>query len=105
MAVLRLTGLLAQEVGARQIDVDAATVGEALRSLPGSLVLDEHGELRPLVHVYVDGTREHYLGAPLEQGAEVILVAAIAGGEGITVRRRRSSGCSESSRRRSASRS
>jgi molybdopterin converting factor small subunit len=80
MAVLRLTGLLAQEVGARRVEVDAPTVRDALLTLPGSLVLDEHGDLRPLVHVYVDGSREHDLGAPLEQGAEVILIAAIAGG-------------------------
>jgi len=99
MAVLRLTGLLAQEVGARRVEVDAATVGEALRSLPGSLVLDEHGDLRPLVHVYVDGSREHDLGAPLEQGAEVILIAAIAGGEEVTERPRQSSGCRGSSPR------
>lgn len=81
MAVLRLTGLLAEEVGARRLEVEAATLGDALRALPTSrLVLDEHGALRPLVHVYVEGARENDLGALLEPGAEVILIAAIAGG-------------------------
>ena len=81
MAVLRLTGLLAQEVGARRLTVEAATLGAALRALPVTgLVLDEHGELRPLVHAYVDGERVRDLGTPLAPNAEVILVAAVAGG-------------------------
>jgi len=81
MAVLRLTGLLAQETGARRLEVEAATLEDALRALPTpQLVLDEHGALRPLVHVYVEGAREKDLGAPLQRDAEVILIAAIAGG-------------------------
>jgi molybdopterin converting factor small subunit len=46
-------------------------------------VLDAGGALRPLVNVYVDGedakTRAG-LETPLEPGAEVRVVAAIAGG-------------------------
>jgi molybdopterin converting factor small subunit len=81
VAVLRLTGLLAQEVGARRLEVDAATVGDALHSLPAAgLALDEHGALRDLVHVYVDGERVRDLATPLAPQAEVTLVAAIAGG-------------------------
>lgn len=81
MAVLRLTGLLAQEVGARRLEVDAGTVGDALRALPATgLVLDEHGELRQLVHVYLDGERVRDLDATVRPDAEVTLVAAIAGG-------------------------
>ena len=81
MAVLRLTGLLAQEVGARRLTVEAATLGAVLRALPVTgLVLDEHDELRPLVHAYVDGERVRDLGTPLAPNAEVILVAAVAGG-------------------------
>ena len=81
MAVVRLTGLLAQEVGARRLTVEAATLGDALRALPSSgLVLDEHGDLRPLVHAYVDGARELDLGTALAAEAEVILIAAVAGG-------------------------
>ena len=81
MAVVRLTGLLAQEVGTRRLTVDAATLGDAMRALPSSgLVLDERGDLRPLVHAYVDGARELDLGAALAADAEVILIAAVAGG-------------------------
>ncbi len=81
MAVVRLPALLAREAGASRVEVDAATLGEALRGLPvAGLVLDEHGALRPLVHAYVDGSREHDLAVPLDPAATVILVAAVAGG-------------------------
>ncbi|MBA2331365.1 MAG: MoaD/ThiS family protein [Actinobacteria bacterium] len=82
MAVVLLPGLLATEAGGRkQFELEAATVGEALRALPvANLLLDEAGGVRPLVHVYVDGERAHDLSAPLEPEAEVRIVAAIAGG-------------------------
>ena len=82
MAVVLLPGLLATEAGGRQrFELDAATVGEALRSLPvADLVLDERGEVRPLVHVYVDGERARDLAAPVGAGSRVRIVAAIAGG-------------------------
>ena len=59
MAVVLLPGLLATEAGGpKEFDVEAATVGDALRALPvRDLVLDERGEVRSLVHVYVDGER------------------------------------------------
>ena len=47
------------------------------------LLFDEAGELRPLVNVYVDGRDARQLGwldAPLVDGAEVRVVAAVAGG-------------------------
>ena len=82
MAVVLLPGLLATEAGGKQrFEVEAATVGEALRSLPVSdLVLDERGEVRALVHVYVDGGRARDLAAPIGAGARIRIVAAIAGG-------------------------
>ena len=82
MAVVLLPGLLATEAGGQQrFELDATTVGEALRGLPISdLVLDERGEVRPLVHVYVDGERAHDLAAPLEPKSRIRIVAAIAGG-------------------------
>ena len=65
----------------KQFDLEAATVREALRALPVSdLVLDEGGEVRSLVHVYVDGERAHDLDAPLGEASQVRIVAAIAGG-------------------------
>ena len=82
MATILLPGLLATEAGGQQrFELDAATVGEALRGLPISdLVLDERGEVRSLVHVYVDGERAHDLGDQLEPTSRVRIVAAIAGG-------------------------
>lgn len=82
MAVVLLPGLLATEAGGqKRLELDAATLGEALRALPvADLVLDEHGGVRSLVHVYVDGARERDLDAPLAPGARVRIVAAIAGG-------------------------
>jgi molybdopterin converting factor small subunit len=82
VAVVLLPGLLATEAGGKKrFEVEAATVGEALRSLPVSdLVLDERGEVRALVHVYVDGERARDLGAPVGDAARIRIVAAIAGG-------------------------
>ena len=85
MAVVLLPSLLAAEAGGRnRFELEAATVGDALRALPvANLVLDEHGALRPLVNVYVDGVDARDLGGldtPLTGGEEIRLVAAIAGG-------------------------
>ena len=82
MATVLLPGLLATEAGGRkEFDVDAATVGDALRALPvRDLVLDEHDEIRPLVHVYVDGERANDLEAAVTAASKIRIVAAIAGG-------------------------
>ena len=77
--------MLAAEVGGqRRFEVEADTVGSALRSLPVSnLVFDERGQLRQLVNVYVDGAdvREHDgMDTRLIGSEEIRLVAAIAGG-------------------------
>ena len=82
MAVVLLPGLLATEAGGtKRFEVEAATVGDALRALPVSdLVLDERGEVRSLVHVYVDGERARDLTAAVGDDARIRIVAAIAGG-------------------------
>ena len=85
MVVVVLPGILAAEAGGRKrFELDAATVGDALRSLPvADRVLDERGELRPLVNVYVDGQDARERGgleARLAGGETVRLVGAIAGG-------------------------
>jgi sulfur-carrier protein len=85
MAVVLLPSLLAAEAGGRnRFELEAETVGDALTSLPvASLVLDERGELRPLVNVYVDGVDVRDRGGLDEQvsgDAEIRVVAAIAGG-------------------------
>ena len=82
MAIVLLPGLLATEAGGKKrFELDAATVGEALRGLPVSdLVLDERGEVRSLVHVYLDGERVHDLDAAVRPESRIRIVAAIAGG-------------------------
>lgn len=82
MAVVLLPGLLADQAGGRkEFEVDAPTVGDALRALPvADLVLDEAGEVRPLVHVYVDGARARDLAVAVAPAARIRIVAAIAGG-------------------------
>jgi hypothetical protein len=82
VAVVLLPGLLATEAGGRkEFDVDAATVGDALRSLPvRDLLLDEAGDVRPLVNVFVDGRPERDLGAAVGAASRIRIVAAIAGG-------------------------
>jgi hypothetical protein len=82
VAVVLLPGLLATEAGGRKrFEVEAETVAEALRALPvADLVLDEHGEVRPLVHIYLDGERERDLATPIGAKSRILIVAAIAGG-------------------------
>lgn len=85
MAVVLLPSLLAAEAGGQnRFELEASTPREALRALPmRTLLFDEHGELRPLVNVYVDGVDVRDRGGLDEQlpaEAEIRVVAAIAGG-------------------------
>ena len=77
-----LPGLLATEAGGtKEFDVDAATVGDALRALPvRDLLLDEVGQVRPLVNVFVDGRPQRDLKAAVGAASKIRIVAAIAGG-------------------------
>ena len=83
MPVVRLPAILAVEAGGRaSFETDAATLREALLGLPvADLLFEARGALRPLVNVYVDGEDARAaLDAPLAPGAEVRVVAAVAGG-------------------------
>jgi sulfur-carrier protein len=85
LAVVLLPSLLAAEAGGRaRFETGAATVAEALRALPvAGLLLDEHGALRPLVNVYVDGEdvrARDGLDTRLQGSEEIRVIAAIAGG-------------------------
>ena len=85
MAVVLLPGTLAAEAGGqRRFELQAATVGEALRQLPvANLLFDEAGELRRLVNVYVDSVDARggrLLDEPLTAESEVRIVGAVAGG-------------------------
>ncbi len=77
-----LPSLLATEAGGRKrFELEAATLRAALEALPiANLIFDESGARRPLVNVFVDGAEERDLDRPLDDGAEVRIVAAIAGG-------------------------
>lgn len=82
---VRLPSLLAAEAeGQNTFALHAPTVSAALRALPmRNLLFDEGGSLRPLVNVYVDGVDVRDRGgvdAELQDGAEIRIVAAIAGG-------------------------
>jgi molybdopterin synthase sulfur carrier subunit len=85
VAVVLVPSLVAAQAGGKKrFEVEAKTVREALGGLPVSdLLLDERGELRPLVNVYVDGVdvrQGEGLDTKLGPAAEVRVVAAIAGG-------------------------
>jgi hypothetical protein len=82
VAIVLLPGLLATEAGGRKrFEVEASTVGDALRALPvADLIIDEGGEVRPLVHIYLDSERTHDLDAPAGPESRIMIVAAIAGG-------------------------
>jgi molybdopterin converting factor small subunit len=85
VVVVLLPSLLAAEAGGRKrFEVDAETVGDALRALPvANLVFDDRGSLRALVNVYVDrvdARDRDGLDTVLAGSEEIRLVAAIAGG-------------------------
>ena len=80
-----LPGLLADQAGGRKsFELEAPTVGAALRALPvRDLLFDERGTLRPLVNVYVDGEDvrgKDGVDTELRGDETVRVVAAIAGG-------------------------
>lgn len=75
--------------GASTVDVEAATVGEALAALesahPGvaERLLDDEGKLRRFVNVFVDDEDVRFaqgLETPVAEGATVSIIPAVAGG-------------------------
>jgi len=76
--------LAAQAEGRQLFDVEAQTVGDALRALPvADLVINERGELRQYLNVYVDGEDARASGGlacPLPGAREVRVVAMLSGG-------------------------
>jgi sulfur-carrier protein len=80
-----LPSLLAEQAcGQKEFEVEAPSVGAALRALPlRDLLFDERGVLRPLVNVYVDGDDvrgQDGMDTELRGGETIRVVAAIAGG-------------------------
>jgi sulfur-carrier protein len=85
VAVVLLPAVLAAEAGGqKRFELEAATVGEALRQLPvRNLLFDEAGELRRLINVFVDGVDARggrLLDEELRADSEVRVVGAVAGG-------------------------
>ena len=76
--------LAAQADGRRRFDVEAETVGEALRALPvADLLFNERGEWNRYLNVFVDGTDAREGGGPacpLAGAREVLVIAMLAGG-------------------------
>ncbi len=83
------TVLRSQAAGASVVSVDGSTVGEVLSKLvaeyPGMAgqVLTEDGGLHKFVNIYVDDDDVRYLqglDTPVNDGAEVSILPAVAGG-------------------------
>jgi sulfur-carrier protein len=76
--------LAAQAEGRKSFDVEAETVGDALRALPfADLLFNERGELHQHLNVYVDGTDSRETGglqSPLAGARDVRIVAMVSGG-------------------------
>jgi molybdopterin converting factor small subunit len=76
--------LAAQADGQSRFEVEAETVGDALRALPvADLLFNERGEFRQHLNVFVDGTDMRERGGvegPLAGVDEVRIVAMVSGG-------------------------
>jgi len=77
--------IVAAQAGGRQrFDVEATTVGEALRGLPvADLLVNERGEWTRYLNVFVDGRDARELGGPacpLTGSREILIIAMISGG-------------------------
>jgi len=76
--------LAAQAEGRERFEVEAGTVGDALRALPiADLIFNERGEWNKYLNVYVDETDARERGGPacpLTGAREIRVVAMIAGG-------------------------
>jgi sulfur-carrier protein len=76
--------LAEQADGRQRFDVQATTVGEALRALPvADLLFNERGEWSRHLNVFVDGRDARELGGPacpLAGAREVLVIAMLSGG-------------------------
>jgi len=72
--------------GLKTIEVDAATVGDAIaaidRRFPGVAfrVIDEQGGVRPHMNVFLGEQSVRELDTPVSAGAEIYIVGALSGG-------------------------
>ena len=77
--------------GAGEVEIEGSTVGDVLRILGerhsgiSERILDTSGQLRNFVNVYVDDRNVKSLSgldSPVESGAVINIVPAVAGGSG-----------------------
>jgi molybdopterin converting factor small subunit len=90
MSTVRLPSVLrAQADGQRAIEVEGATIGDAVQALVGqhpalaTQLLTPEGELHRFVNVYLNGQDVRYLSGletPVGERDEIRLLPAIAGG-------------------------
>jgi len=72
--------------GAKVIEVEAFTVGEAIAALdrrfPGLAfrIIDEQGGIRPHMNIFLGEEKVLDLGIPVTAGAEIYIVGALSGG-------------------------
>ena len=72
--------------GLKTIEVDAATVGDAIAAIdhrfPGVAfrVIDEQGGVRPHMNVFLGEQSVRELDTPVSAGAEIYIVGALSGG-------------------------
>jgi molybdopterin converting factor small subunit len=72
--------------GARLVDASGATLGEVLADLdrryPGLRfrMIDEQGEVRPHLRLFVDGEQTFDLARPVRPGEALAIVQALSGG-------------------------
>jgi hypothetical protein len=92
---VRIPGLLRSYTdGADRVEIDvpagagadAPRLADGLAALdarfPGLRfrIVDEQGNIRPHIKLFVDGAQSRHLGAPLPAGAELMIVGALSGG-------------------------
>jgi molybdopterin converting factor small subunit len=84
---VRVAALLhAYTSGAKLVEVDADTVREAIAALdrrfPGIAfrVVDEQGQIRPHMSVFLGEERIRDLDTPITAGGEIYIVGALSGG-------------------------
>ena len=84
---IRIASLLHSYTGGcKVIDVEADTVGEAIAALdrrfPGLAfrVIDEQGQIRPHMNIFLGEERVRDLATVITTGTEIYIVGALSGG-------------------------
>ncbi|MBL8512420.1 MAG: MoaD/ThiS family protein [Betaproteobacteria bacterium] len=86
MKVTLPTPLIGYTTGNRNVEAEGTTLSELLddldRQYPGIRfrMIDEQGQVRPHMRLFVNRELIRTIGAPLRAGDEVLVVAALSGG-------------------------